>query len=82
MLIASSDIKDERLSKFADNVEVHFASRKKVEILAKARNLLLQSNFILSQVSFHFKSDSFSAFSVVTLLLVFFIVIIYLLKKR
>ncbi|CAI9772567.1 unnamed protein product [Fraxinus pennsylvanica] len=49
MLIASSDIKDERLSKFADNVEVHFASRKKVEILAKARNLLLQSNFILSQ---------------------------------
>lgn len=82
MLIASSDIKDERLSKFADNVEVHFASRKKVEILAKARNLLLQSNFILSQVSFHFESGSFSAFSVVTLLLVFFIVIIYLLKKR
>ncbi|KAK1359167.1 hypothetical protein POM88_043641 [Heracleum sosnowskyi] len=38
---------DERLSDFAENVEVHFASRKKVEILAKARSLLLQSNFVL-----------------------------------
>ncbi|KAF7140520.1 hypothetical protein RHSIM_Rhsim06G0169400 [Rhododendron simsii] len=37
------------LSSFTDNVEVHFASRKKVEILAKARNLLLQSDFILPQ---------------------------------
>lgn len=51
MFIASSDGKDERLSKFADNVEVHFASRKKVEILAKARNLLLQSDFRLPEVS-------------------------------
>nr|GMD26074.1 centromere/kinetochore protein zw10 homolog isoform X1 [Ipomoea batatas] len=41
----SSDSKDERLSRFADNVEVHFASRKKVEILTKARNVLLQSDF-------------------------------------
>nr|XP_009775843.1 PREDICTED: centromere/kinetochore protein zw10 homolog isoform X2 [Nicotiana sylvestris]XP_009775844.1 PREDICTED: centromere/kinetochore protein zw10 homolog isoform X2 [Nicotiana sylvestris] len=49
MFIASSDGKDERLSKFADNVEVHFASRKKVEILAKARNLLLQSDFRLPE---------------------------------
>ncbi|KAH0755015.1 hypothetical protein KY290_025285 [Solanum tuberosum] len=49
MFIASSDGKDERLSKFADNVEVHFASRKKVEILAKARNQLLQSDFRLSE---------------------------------
>ncbi|XP_049405796.1 centromere/kinetochore protein zw10 homolog [Solanum stenotomum] len=48
--IASSDGKDERLSKFADNVEVHFASRKKVEILAKARNQLLQSDFRLSEL--------------------------------
>ncbi|KAL8131166.1 hypothetical protein AgCh_007189 [Apium graveolens] len=47
MFISASDNKDERLSKFADNVEVHFASRKKVEILAKARSLLLQSNFVL-----------------------------------
>lgn len=51
MFIASSDGKDERLSKFADNVEVHFASRKKVEILAKARDQLLQSGFRLPEVS-------------------------------
>ncbi|ESQ51881.1 hypothetical protein EUTSA_v10016293mg [Eutrema salsugineum] len=38
-----------RLSKYAENVEVHFASRKKIEILAKARNLLLQCNFTISQ---------------------------------
>ena len=48
--ISASD-KDERLSNFADNVEVHFASRKKVEIIAKARNLLLRSEFTLPQVS-------------------------------
>lgn len=47
MFISASDNKDERLSAFADNVEVHFASRKKVEILARARNLLLQSDFVL-----------------------------------
>ncbi|XAR68139.1 hypothetical protein NMG60_11003166 [Bertholletia excelsa] len=47
--INASDVKDERLSNFTDNVEVHFASRKKVEILAKARNLLLQSDFVLPQ---------------------------------
>ena len=51
MFISSSDNKDERLSEFADNVEVHFASRKKVEILAKARSLLLQSDFVLPPVS-------------------------------
>ncbi|XP_059661937.1 centromere/kinetochore protein zw10 homolog [Cornus florida] len=49
MMFIAPDNKDERLSNFADNVEVHFASRKKVEILAKARNLLLQSNFNLPQ---------------------------------
>ncbi|KAI8007493.1 hypothetical protein LOK49_LG07G02652 [Camellia lanceoleosa] len=43
MFISASDNKDDRLSNFTDNVEVHFATRKKVEILAKARNLLLQS---------------------------------------
>lgn len=47
----SSDSKDERLSRFADNVEVHFASRKKVEILTKARNVLLQSDFRFREVS-------------------------------
>ncbi|KAG8387062.1 hypothetical protein BUALT_Bualt03G0214300 [Buddleja alternifolia] len=49
MFISPSDVKDEKLSKFADNVEVHFAARKKVQILAKARNMLLQSNFSLPQ---------------------------------
>ncbi|TXG55440.1 hypothetical protein EZV62_020696 [Acer yangbiense] len=49
MFISASDNKDERLSNFAENVEVHFASRKKTEILAKARNLLLQSDFAVPQ---------------------------------
>ncbi|EYU19267.1 hypothetical protein ABFS82_01G101000 [Erythranthe guttata] len=49
MFISPSDGKDEKLSKFADNVEVHFASRKKIQILAKARSLLLQCNFSLPQ---------------------------------
>ncbi|CAK9134758.1 unnamed protein product [Ilex paraguariensis] len=49
MFISASDNKDERLSNFADNVEVHFALKKKVEILAKARNLLLQCDFTLPQ---------------------------------
>lgn len=41
---------ESRLSKYAEDVEVHFASRKKIEILAKARNLLLQCNFTIPQV--------------------------------
>lgn len=52
MFISASDNKDARLSNFAENVEVHFASRKKTEILAKARNLLLQCDFAVPQVSF------------------------------
>lgn len=48
--ISNSDSKDERLTEFADNVEVHFASRKKVEILAKARHILLQAAFTIPQV--------------------------------
>ncbi|KAH6785262.1 hypothetical protein C2S51_037717 [Perilla frutescens var. frutescens] len=47
--ISPSNNKDHKLSNFADNVEVHFASRKKVQILARARNMLLQSNFSLPQ---------------------------------
>lgn len=51
LFISSSDNKDERLSNFAENVEVHFASRKKAEILAKARKLLLRCDFDVPQVS-------------------------------
>ncbi|XP_071906586.1 centromere/kinetochore protein zw10 homolog isoform X3 [Coffea arabica] len=49
MFISTSDNKDERLTEFANNVEVHFASRKKVEILAKARYMLLQAAFTIPQ---------------------------------
>ena len=52
MFISASDNKDDRLSNFAENVEVHFAFRKKTEILGKARNLLLQCDFSVPQVSF------------------------------
>lgn len=51
-MFISADDKDNRLSNFAENVEVHFASRKRTEILANARNLLLQSDFTIPQVSF------------------------------
>lgn len=47
MFISATDKKDDKLSTYAENVEVHFASRKKNEILAKARNLLLQCEFVL-----------------------------------
>lgn len=47
--ISPSNNKDHKLSNFADNVEVHFASRKKVQLLARARNILLQSDFSLPQ---------------------------------
>ncbi|XP_015881422.3 centromere/kinetochore protein zw10 homolog isoform X2 [Ziziphus jujuba] len=50
MFISASDDKDNRLSDYAENVEVHFASRKRTEILAYARNLLLQSNFTIPQM--------------------------------
>uniref|UniRef100_A0A1J3D0Y3 Centromere/kinetochore protein zw10-like protein n=1 Tax=Noccaea caerulescens TaxID=107243 RepID=A0A1J3D0Y3_NOCCA len=50
-----------RLSRYAEDVEVHFASRKKIEILAKARYFLLQCNFTLPQElamrNSSFKSD-------------------------
>ena len=50
--ISASDDNDNRLSRFAENVEVHFASKKKTEILGKARNLLLECDFFIPQVSF------------------------------
>ncbi|KAL2938761.1 Centromere/kinetochore protein zw10-like protein [Bienertia sinuspersici] len=51
MFISESDKSDERLSNFADNVEVHFAVRKKTEMLATARQLILQCNFTIPEVS-------------------------------
>ncbi|XP_062107315.1 centromere/kinetochore protein zw10 homolog isoform X3 [Humulus lupulus] len=47
--ISKSDNKDNTLSDYAENVEVHFASRKKTEILANARKLLLQCDFSIPQ---------------------------------
>ncbi|KAK7300430.1 hypothetical protein RJT34_11274 [Clitoria ternatea] len=49
MYISASDEKDNRLSNFAENVEVHFAYKKKTEIIAKARNLLLECDFSIPQ---------------------------------
>lgn len=50
-LISSTDRNEEKLSYFAHDVEVHFASRKRNEILASARNYLLQFNYDLPPVS-------------------------------
>ncbi|KAK7320551.1 hypothetical protein VNO77_30124 [Canavalia gladiata] len=47
--ISASDDRDNRLSNFAENVEVHFAFKKKTEILAKARNMLLECDFSIPQ---------------------------------
>ncbi|CAN0914312.1 Centromere/kinetochore protein zw10 homolog [Linum grandiflorum] len=49
MFISASHKPDLKLSNFAENVEVHFASRKKIEILAKARNFLLHCDFSIPQ---------------------------------
>ncbi|XP_047179050.1 centromere/kinetochore protein zw10 homolog, partial [Vigna umbellata] len=48
LMYISSD-NDNRLSNFAENVEVHFAFKKKTEILAKTRNLLLECDFSIPQ---------------------------------
>ncbi|XP_050383392.1 centromere/kinetochore protein zw10 homolog [Argentina anserina] len=47
--ISVTENKDNQLSSFAENVEVHFASKKKAEILGRARNLLLRCDFAITQ---------------------------------
>jgi len=49
--ISMTESEEERLSHFTHNVEVHFASRKRLEILAKARNILLEFDHFFSSVS-------------------------------
>ncbi|PKI64186.1 hypothetical protein CRG98_015373 [Punica granatum] len=47
--ISASDSAEQRLSNFAENVEVHFAAKRKTEILAKARKVLLHCDFAIPQ---------------------------------
>lgn len=47
MFICASNNKDDKLSDFALNVEVHFASKKRNHILARARRLLVRSDFMI-----------------------------------
>lgn len=51
MFISESDKNDERLSNFADNVELHFAVRKKTELLANVRQLIIHCDFTIPEVS-------------------------------
>jgi len=45
MMFLSPDRKDGKLTQFVDDVEVHFAVRKRSEILMKARNILVQYDY-------------------------------------
>ncbi|XP_066321355.1 centromere/kinetochore protein zw10 homolog isoform X2 [Miscanthus floridulus] len=45
MMFISPDRKDGKLTQFVDDVEVHFAVRKRSEILVKARNILVQYDY-------------------------------------
>ncbi|GJN04675.1 hypothetical protein PR202_ga22240 [Eleusine coracana subsp. coracana] len=45
MMFSSPDRKDGRLTQFVDDVEVHFAVRKRNEIMVKARYILVQYDY-------------------------------------
>ncbi|OEL28099.1 Centromere/kinetochore protein zw10-like protein [Dichanthelium oligosanthes] len=45
MMFLLPDRKDGKLTQFVDDVEVHFAIRKRSEILVKARNILVQYDY-------------------------------------
>ncbi|RCV38470.1 hypothetical protein SETIT_8G145000v2 [Setaria italica] len=45
MMFLLPDRKDGKLTQFVDDVEVHFAVRKRSEILVKARNILVQYDY-------------------------------------
>nr|ACN40203.1 unknown [Picea sitchensis] len=48
MFIFASNSKDDKLSNFASNIEVHFAAKKRNQILARARRLLVRSDFTIT----------------------------------
>lgn len=59
MHFISGDNKDRKLSQYVDNVEVHFASKKRNELLVKARSILKGFNYADPPVSLlHCFSDS------------------------
>ena len=45
MMFISPDRKDGKLTQFVDDVEVHFAVRKRNEIMVKARDILVQYDY-------------------------------------
>ena len=45
MMFISPDRKDDKLTQFVDDVEVHFAIRKRNEILVKARDIIVQYDY-------------------------------------
>lgn len=51
MHFISGDNKDRKLSQYVDNVEVHFASKKRNELLVKARSILKDFSYADPPVS-------------------------------
>ncbi|KAF0897030.1 hypothetical protein E2562_031329 [Oryza meyeriana var. granulata] len=57
MMFISHDKRDGKLTQFVDDVEVHFAVRKRNEILVKARDLLVQYDYD-NPLASHNREDS------------------------